>query len=484
MLKLIVRQANWGIIGSVFAFVVGFFVKTYVIREVGTSEWGKYATAHTFTMFADTILSLGIPLVILKFFPSFMQSNREKAKFLIHKFLKYALIISILFLSIMFFSSSFIDKYIYVNINNFSYLLLIISIHAPISIFMGIITSMYRSVLKIREIIIFGTFVSVPLRAFLTFLVFQFSSDIVYFVFAELLTQFVVIFLLYYNFHRKEMNLLVGNVPKLELGKDVVKYAKNIYLNSIIVFFSGQSLAFVLGIMLPPKMMGVYSIILTITALTLFLNKNLRKIFAPVISKLYSEKNFSELNLLYKKTTFMINLLTIPFSILIIFFTDDILMVFAKDGSLLEYRNYLIVVMIARIISLLAGNTGSFMLMAGLEKQSLYIESVKAILITGLAVYLVEDYGLSAIVSLYIIFMLLSNLSRLFFIQKNININPFSKELFWLIFCSVPLFWASITFSSQINTNMYYYLLAPVLLYLLYFLVFYKNIKTLYKEII
>ena len=312
MLKLIVRQANWGIIGSVFAFVVGFFVKTYVIREVGTSEWGKYATAHTFTMFADTILSLGIPLVILKFFPSFMQSNREKAKFLIHKFLKYALIISILFSAIMFFSSSFIDKYIYVNINNFTYLLLIISIHAPISIFMGIITSMYRSVLKIREIIIFGTFVSVPLRAFLTFLVFQFSSDIVYFVFAELLTQFVVICLLYYNFHRKEMNLLVGNVPKLELGKDVVKYAKNIYLNSIIVFFSGQSLAFVLGIMLPPKMMGVYSIILTITALTLFLNKNLRKIFAPVISKLFSEQNFSELNLLYKKTTFMINLLTIP----------------------------------------------------------------------------------------------------------------------------------------------------------------------------
>ena len=484
MLKLIVRQSNWGIIGSVFAFVVGFFVKTYVIREVGTSEWGKYATAHTFTMFADTILSLGIPLVILKFFPSFMQSNKAKAKFLIYKFLKYALVTSVLFLSIMFFSSSFIDKYIYVNTDNFSYLLLIISIHAPISIFMGIITSIYRSVLKIREIIIFGTFVGVPLRAVLTFLVFQFSSDIVCFVFAELLTQFVVIFLLYYNFHRKEMNLLVGNVPKLELGKDVVEYAKNIYLNSIIVFFSGQSLAFVLGIMLPPKMMGVYSIILTITALTLFLNKNLRKIFAPVISKLYSEKNFSELNLLYKKTTFMINLLTIPFSILIIFFTDDILIVFAKDGSLLEYRNYLIVVMIARIISLLAGNTGSFMLMAGLEKQSLYIESVKAILITGLAVYLVEDYGLSAIVSLYIIFMVLSNLSSLFFIQKNININPFSKELFWLIFFSVPLFWASIRFSSQINTNMYYYLLAPVLLYLLYFLLFYKNIKKLYKEII
>ena len=42
MLKLIIKQANWGILGSVFAFAIGFFVKTYVIREVG-------ATAITIT---------------------------------------------------------------------------------------------------------------------------------------------------------------------------------------------------------------------------------------------------------------------------------------------------------------------------------------------------------------------------------------------------------------------------------------------------
>ena len=26
MLKLIIRQANWGILGSIFAFAIGFFV--------------------------------------------------------------------------------------------------------------------------------------------------------------------------------------------------------------------------------------------------------------------------------------------------------------------------------------------------------------------------------------------------------------------------------------------------------------------------
>ena len=38
---LIIRQTNWGIFGSIFAFSIGFLVKTYVIREVGTDEWGN-----------------------------------------------------------------------------------------------------------------------------------------------------------------------------------------------------------------------------------------------------------------------------------------------------------------------------------------------------------------------------------------------------------------------------------------------------------
>ena len=35
MLKLIIKQANWGILGTVFGFAIGFFVKIYIIDIVG-----------------------------------------------------------------------------------------------------------------------------------------------------------------------------------------------------------------------------------------------------------------------------------------------------------------------------------------------------------------------------------------------------------------------------------------------------------------
>ena len=35
MLRLIIRQTNWGIIGSVFAFAIGFFIKGRIDSKIG-----------------------------------------------------------------------------------------------------------------------------------------------------------------------------------------------------------------------------------------------------------------------------------------------------------------------------------------------------------------------------------------------------------------------------------------------------------------
>ncbi len=483
MLKLIIRQANWGILASVFAFAIGFFVKTYVIREVGTVEWGKYVTAHTFAMFFDTILSLGIPFVILKFFPHFMSNARGKASSLIQKILSLAIRISIVFLVLMYFLSPYLDEYLYTKIDTFSYLLLIVSLHAPISIFMGIITSLFRSVLKIKEIVLYGTFISVPVRAMLTFVIFQFTSNIIFFVAVEIFTQILTLILMYWIFHKNEMKLFgVRTFDEYEVTEDVKTYGKKIYANSIVQFFSGKSLSFILGIMLPPEKMGVYSILLTISALSLFLNKNLRKIFAPVISKLYSEGNFTELNNLYKKTTFLISLFTIPLAILIIFFSDEILDFLSPTGDLIIYKPYLITIMLARLISLLAGSSGTFMVMAGLEKQELALQSIKAVSIISLALLFVKKYELLAIVSLYIISMIFVNIIQLVHIYKKINISPFSKELLYLILVSVPVIWFSI--DQNYGFQFYHYFIIAISVYLMYFSIMYYPLKKIINELL
>ena len=77
MLKLIIKQTNWGIAGAVFGFSIGFFVKIYLIDIVGLSAWGKYVSAHTFATAADAFLSIGIPFVLIKFIPNYLESNKS-----------------------------------------------------------------------------------------------------------------------------------------------------------------------------------------------------------------------------------------------------------------------------------------------------------------------------------------------------------------------------------------------------------------------
>ena len=62
MLKLILRQANWGIFGAIFGFSIGFFVKIYLIDIVGLDSWGKYVITQTFASFSE-ILRPPFPII-------------------------------------------------------------------------------------------------------------------------------------------------------------------------------------------------------------------------------------------------------------------------------------------------------------------------------------------------------------------------------------------------------------------------------------
>ena len=422
MLKLIINQANWGILGSLFGFAIGFIVKVYLIDIVGISEWGKYVSAHAIATAFDTFLAIGIPFVLLKFIPDYLEKDIGAANFMIKKSLRYAVSVSIFFLLMMCFLAPYFDKYLYKEIEGFSFILLLVSVHVPIAIFTGIITSLYRSIFKIKEIILYSTFVAVPLRAILTFIIFQFTENIVYFIGIEIFTTTLSMVLLFYFFNKKEISLLNLKSEKQKFDTDVIPYGKKVYANSLVSFFASQSLSLILSIMLPPSEIGVFSILLTITGISLFLIQNLNKVFAPAISKLYAEGKINELNQMFKSTTFIVNFITIPFTILIIYFAKELLSLYDDTGDILNYLPYLYVLMAARIIALLAGSSGTFMIMAGLEKKELLIQTTKAILITLLALSFTKEYGLLAIVTLFIVFTLFVNIFQLFFIRKEINI--------------------------------------------------------------
>ena len=480
MLKLILKQANWGVMGAVFGFAVGFFVKIYLIDIVGLSAWGKYVTAQTFSSISETFLSIGIPYVIIKFIPSFVESNKEKASRIANVFLKYAFIVGCIYLALIYFGSSYINHFIYKDIDDLSWILFIMCIHVPISMLFGVVVSLYRSVLKIKEIVLYGSFISVSVRAILTFVIFQYTSDISHFILIEVFTQILVLTILLYLFTKNEFTIFVkSDVKEVTSDSKMVDYGKKMFYNSVIAFISAQALTFIITITLPLSDVGAYNILLTLTGLTTFLLINLNKVFAPAISKLYHENKITELNDLYKKTTFLINLFTIPLAVVIAIFSDEILALYTAE--MLDYKPYLFFMLIGGMLSLAAGSSGTFMVMAGLEKQNLHIQIVRAIGLIILSLWLIPIIGLLSVVALYVAFMLFVNATQLVFISKYIKISPFSKNLLFLFLLTIIGMYFAII--QEYSFEIYHYFAVPIMVYVLYFAFMYNPLKRLIKEL-
>jgi O-antigen/teichoic acid export membrane protein len=481
MLKLIIRQANWGILGAVFAFFIGFFVKIYIIDIVGLEAWGKYVIAQTFSSLSETVLSIGIPFVIIKFIPTFIESNKEKASRIANIFIKYALIVGGFFLILIYFGSDYVNHFLYKDIDDLSWILFVMCIHVPISMLFGVVISLYRSVLKIKEIVLYGTLVAVTLRALLTFVIFQFTDDISHFILVEVFTQILVLSILLYLFNKNEFLLFVKSESK-EVTNDakMIAYGKKMFSYSVIAFISGHALSFIISIKLPSEDVGAYNILLTLTGLTTFLLINLNKVFAPAISKLYHEDKKSELNKLYKKTTFLINVLAIPLAVIIAIFADEVLGLYTNE--MLDYKYYLFFLLLGRGIGLSTGSSGTFMNMAGLENQNLNIQIIRGVSIVVLSLILIPRYGMISVVVLYVISILFANMSYLFYIKRNLNISPFSLDLLKVFALTVISIYFAV--NQQYNFQLVHFILIPIGVYLLYFILMFKPIKNLINELI
>ena len=481
MIRLIIRQTNWGILGSIFGFSIGFFVKIYLLDIVGLNAWGRYVTGLTFVSFFDTLLALGIPYVIIKFIPTLVDKHKEKASRMASIFLKYSLVIGFLFLLLSFLFSNYIDKFIYTKVDDFSSLLFFMSINVPINLLFGVIISLYRSKLKIKEVVLYGSVVKVLLRALLTVIVFQFTSDITYFVFIELFASIIALSVLLFLFNKEQFPIFVRSDRKDILNDEkVMSYGTKMFLNSIIAFISGQALSFIISIKLSSIDVGAYNILLTLTGLTTFLLINLNTVIAPAITKLYNKGNIDKLNALYKKTTFLVNIVTIPLAVLIVFFSDEILGLYTEE--MINYKSYLFVMMMASLISLVTGTSGTFMIMAGLERQDMNIQLIRAFLLVILSLWLIPLMGLKIVVVLYVLSMFFLKTVQLFYIKKHINISPFSSEL--LILCFITFIAMYIAIVQNYDFEMYHYFVIPIVVYLGFFGIMFKPFKNLLKELL
>ena len=230
---------------------------------------------------------------------------------------------------------------------------------------------------RIKEIVVYGTFVSVTLRGVFTIILFQYTHQIEFFIGVEALVQLIVVILLWLKFSKDFYPLKIRmDFLKIFKNSNYFSFAKFVFAGSLVTYAGSELLTLLVSLMLTEKEVGAYSLMLTITGVSIFILINLNKVFAPIISKLYAENKLEELKQTYQKATFLINAVTLPFVLLILFFLPLILSYFGKEMN--AYLFLTVFMFLSIGASLPVGSSGIVMNMAGMEKQNVWVQLLKA----------------------------------------------------------------------------------------------------------
>ncbi|BBG65156.1 membrane protein [Hydrogenimonas sp.] len=480
MIKTLFTQTNWSLLGTVYGFAIGFFVKMFLVNKVGATDFGLYTIGQGFQGAIATLIAFSLPTVIIKFLPKYInRDDKEAATILCTKSLLFLLSVSLVAVISMITANSLIAKYIF-HKENLDTIIAISSLYIPLTLYSMYITSVYRSFLKIKEIILYGTLYLVTIRALLTFAVFSYSDEIIYFLWIEIVAQIVSIVLLTARFKSDKLKLFDPSSIKKPLSEkeSILSFAKTIYSNSLVGFVGGYTMTFIMSILLPAKLIGIFAILMTIAGLTNFLQSNINKVFAPIISTLVSKEEFDQLSLLYKESTFVLNIMTIPFILAVVLFSKDILGLYGHEFS--NYTFELMILFLANYYSLMVGSSGMIMMMGGLEKEELKIQIYQLLFTLISSLIFLPLYGVLAAVFIRFASMFMINQTEVYYIYKRFAIWPWDRYSYILM----GMFLVSLFIVFKYHTNtfaIWEYLLYPILFYAIFFAIFYKKLIEVYR---
>ena len=483
MLSTILKQTSWSMLGSIFGFGVGFFVKLYLINAVGTEDYGKYVIGQTVVATVTVFAALALPQILLRFLPAFVEKKEfEKASDLASFGLQFLLLVGVLSaIGIMLFhdrvAAIFHDRDTLLNT-----IILISALYIPLSLYSAVITASYRSLLKIKEIVLYGTFILISLRAIGVFIVFSFSNNIIYFLVIEILSQAVVLFIMTKKFDASNFTFFKPFPIKEVLEeKQVVSFGKKMYFYALIGFAGGYTITLIMSISLPAKYIGVYSILTTLAGLTAFLLNNLNSVFAPVISKYHAAGEIKKLESLFKETTFIINIMSAPFIVLLILFSHDILGLYGKDVS--AFTIPFAILLLGSYYNLFVGNSGMLLLMGGWESDEIRIKIANMLLVILFSSIFIAPFGLIAAVWINTLSAVFVNTLHVIYIKKRFGFTPWEVYSFFIFILTIIAI-IYLGFQTEHRSYSFFeYIFLALLIPSIYWIPFYKKISAIIKSV-
>lgn len=325
--KKFTYDVGWVFLSQIIALATGFLLSVILGRFLGAAPFGLYSMTFTIYTIASLVGGIGIPFAIVKYVAEFKE-NEEK----LNIFVSCGIVNSVFF-GLFTGLILFVFSGMLANIFNMPELTDLIKIIAFSLAFLVVNNTLLGLLNGLREMKTYSFCVVIRYVLLLgfTILLISIGSGIEGAVLALLLSEVGALLLLMF-ISRNFFSFVVQDYVKTT--KEVVKFGSQLFLASAAYMVNTHVDLLLVGYFLMDKDVGIYAIAIALSRGFLVIPRAMSTVTYPAISE-YNSKGAHESikNLINKSMKYSLIVLSI-LGILIVFFSEDIILLLLKPEFL------------------------------------------------------------------------------------------------------------------------------------------------------
>ncbi|MDD5355646.1 MAG: polysaccharide biosynthesis C-terminal domain-containing protein [Candidatus Omnitrophica bacterium] len=423
-LNIIAKGSTLSFIGSAISYLFLYLFILIASNILGANILGAYFWAASIINIVAEASRLGLVQGLLYFVPK-MESEKQKNSSL--QLLNFALKSTFwitLAASIIFFI--FADKIaIYLNKSDYGTLIRVMSVSMPFALFWPIIYRYLSARFQIKAAVLYGDILRSILRVVLLLIMLLLGFKFYALPFTDIILSFCLfiigIFILNNIYGYNMFGRAKHNVNKREL----LMYSAPFIPLSLIR--ENRVIIIILGFFLGMTKIGIFSVALKLAVIPSFILITINFVFRPMITKLLTENNHSELRSIYKSITRWIFICALPFSYILIFYPSSVLSLFGN--KFIPGAMVLSIITLGYLFDYGTSLTQQIITMSGKSWLTLMNQLIGFLCMASLAVVFIPHYDIVGAAIAISVGIIAVNIIRLIQSYKIIGCTPYSLYL-------------------------------------------------------
>ena len=202
-----------------------------------------------------------------------------------------------------------------------------------------------------------------------------------------------------------------------------IKTSSPMMLGGSLLLISGWINTIVLGIYESPSTVGLFAVVIKISAFTNFVLMSVNSVATPKFAQLHGSGQEQELRKYVSLTTRMIFWASLPVFLVLLFGGEWFLKMFGEEFT--DGYNALLIVLAGKVIGVLAGSTGNILNMTGHQSAFRNIMLISTLINIILCFLLIPSMGLTGSAIASSAFIITWNIISVIYIKVKLKINTF-----------------------------------------------------------